>query len=209
MQEQADSDILDGLYADAYRNVWLASVELKVLKERGNQLQDRVDGIVETNRSGERLGVRGKEVLEGMRISFTENYQKVAGKVDAKLKKNLFDQIEKDIEGLAGQDLTSPNVATKIDDIRRAVSLVAREYRWLKELMEKVIREGTLYVLITYQAHPSNGHEPQPTSMARRRARIGVRAAGNIGAGPPEPRFPAAGGRKMSLVRNQVVRWHA
>ena len=58
-------------------------------------------------------------------------------------------------------------------------------------------------ILITYQAHPSYGHETQWTSMARRRPQIDVRAAGNVVAWPPEPRFPAAGSRKMSLVRNQ------
>ena len=58
--------------------------------------------------------------------------------------------------------------------------------------------------LITYQAQPNCGHETPSTSMARRRPRIDVRAAGNVVAWPPEPRFPAAGSRKLSLIRNQV-----
>ena len=33
--------------------------------------------------------------------------------------------------------------------------------------------------------------------MARRKPRIDVRAAGNVVAWPPEPRFPAAGSRKL------------
>jgi len=56
-------------------------------------------------------------------------------------------------------------------------------------------------VQITYQAHPSYGHETPSTSMARWRPRIDVRVAGNVVAWPPEPRYPAAGSRKMSLVR--------
>ena len=56
--------------------------------------------------------------------------------------------------------------------------------------------------LITHQAHPSYGHETQSTSMARRRPRIEGRVLENVVAWTPEPRFPAAGSRKMSLVRN-------
>ena len=60
-------------------------------------------------------------------------------------------------------------------------------------------------ILITYQAQPNCGYESPSTSMARRRPRIDVRAAGNVVAWPPEPRFPAAGSRKLSLVRNQEI----
>ena len=60
--------------------------------------------------------------------------------------------------------------------------------------------------LITYQAHLRCGHETQSSSRARRRPRIDGQAAGNVVSGPPEPQFPAASSRKVSLVRNQVVR---
>ena len=63
----------------------------------------------------------------------------------------------------------------------------------------------TTSFLITHQAHPSYGHETQSTTMARRRPRIDVRVLGNVVAWPPEPRFPAAGSRKKSLVRNQDI----
>ena len=58
--------------------------------------------------------------------------------------------------------------------------------------------------LITYQAHLRWGHETQSSSRARRRPRIEGQAAGNVVSGPPEPQFPAASSRKVSLVRNQV-----
>ena len=58
--------------------------------------------------------------------------------------------------------------------------------------------------LITYQAHLRCGHETQSSSRARRRPRIDGQAAGNVVSGPPEPQFPAASSRKVSLVRNQV-----
>ena len=57
--------------------------------------------------------------------------------------------------------------------------------------------------LITYQAHLRCGHETQSSSRARRRPRIDGQAAGNVVSGPPEPQFPAASSRKVSLVRNQ------
>ena len=58
-------------------------------------------------------------------------------------------------------------------------------------------------ILITYQAHPSYGHETPSTSMARRGPRIDVRAAGYVVAWTPDPWFPAAASRKMRFVRNQ------
>ena len=60
--------------------------------------------------------------------------------------------------------------------------------------------------LITYQAHLRCGHETQSSSRARRRPRIDGQAAGNVVSGPPEPQFPAASSRKVSLVRNQDTR---
>ena len=60
-------------------------------------------------------------------------------------------------------------------------------------------------VLITYQAHLRCGHETQSSSRARRRPRIDGQAAGNVVSGPPEPQFPAASSRKVSLVRNQEL----
>ena len=61
------------------------------------------------------------------------------------------------------------------------------------------------YLLITYQAHLRCGHETQSSSRARRRPRIDGQAAGNVVSGPPEPQFPAASSRKVSLVRNQEI----
>ena len=62
-------------------------------------------------------------------------------------------------------------------------------------------------LLITYQAHLRCGHETQSSSRARRRPRIDGQAAGNVVSGPPEPQFPAASSRKVSLVRNQEGPW--
>ena len=58
-------------------------------------------------------------------------------------------------------------------------------------------------LLITYKAHLRCGHETQSSSRARRRPRIDGQADGNVVSGPPEPQFPAASSRKVSLVRNQ------
>ena len=55
----------------------------------------------------------------------------------------------------------------------------------------------------TLQAHLRCGHETQSSSRARRRPRIDGQAAGNVVSGPPEPQFPTASSRKVSLVRNQ------
>ena len=65
------------------------------------------------------------------------------------------------------------------------------------------IDDYTKLFLITYQAHLRCGHETQSSSRARRRPRIDGQAAGNVVSGPPEPQFPAASSRKVSLVRNQ------
>ena len=77
----------------------------------------------------------------------------------------------------------------------------------LRRLLRKSFRTATSssLILITYQAHPRCGHETQSSSRARRRPRIDGQAAGNVVAGPPEPQFPAASWRKVSLVRNQVI----
>ena len=59
--------------------------------------------------------------------------------------------------------------------------------------------------LLTYQTQPSCGLDTQSTSLACRRPQIDVRAAGNVVSWPSEPRFSAAGSRKLSLVRNQEI----
>ena len=41
-------------------------------------------------------------------------------------------------------------------------------------------RDMARRLLITYQAHPSYGHETKSTSMARRRPRIDIQTAGNV-----------------------------
>ena len=82
-----------------------------------------------------------------------------------------------------------------------------RSVRRLRTHRHEALDAANLHVsnlLITHQAHPSYGHETQSTSMARRRPQISVRIPGNVVAWHPEPRFPAPGSRKMSLVRNQV-----
>ena len=90
-------------------------------------------------------------------------------------------------------------------DIRSEVEAAAAALQSvvLDEAQDMTEENEARRFLITYQAHLRCGHETQSSSRARRRPRIDGQAAGNVVSGPPEPQFPAASSRKVSLVRNQ------